>query len=62
MNVNLVNRFNLRDTQFRQPWIGRNNWHLRFGGGGNVPNYMRGKPDERIKGWLSEYPARRIPK
>jgi hypothetical protein len=23
--VNIVNQFNRRDTQFRQPWIGREN-------------------------------------
>jgi hypothetical protein len=41
MNVNVVNRFNRRDTQFRQPWIGRENWRLRFGDGGSVPDYER---------------------
>jgi hypothetical protein len=26
---------------------------LRFGGGDNVPNCIRDKPDERFKGWSS---------
>ena len=40
--LNLINRFNRRDTHFRQPWIGRNNWHLRFGDGVGVPEHEDG--------------------
>jgi len=37
--LNIVNRFNRRDTHFRQPWIDRKNWHLQFGDGGGVPKH-----------------------
>jgi hypothetical protein len=40
MNVNLVNRFNRLDTQFRQPGIGRNNRHLRFGDDCSVAEHI----------------------
>jgi hypothetical protein len=40
--VNLVNRFNRRDTKFRQPWIGPNNWYLRYGDSASVPEYASG--------------------
>ena len=43
----------------RPPFSERTGWPFGLRGGSSEPNYIGGKPDERIKSWFYEIAAQR---